>query len=456
MKNRGQRIVWSEGLFLTPHHFQQWDLYQESALADALAMTSSWPWGLHRLEIDSELLARGTFRLLGVSGLLPGGVRVEAPEVDPLPASVVFQDRFDMRAESIDVFLGLPMRRGGWANCLLPGESGDTAGEVRFLGRPITVSDENSGRNDRPVIRAEQNLRLLLSSDIRDSFDHLPVARIVRSSSGGYALHPEFVPPLVNAKASPVLDALVRGLLERLSARSSELGARFMEAGADARDVTPANLRAFLNFSVVNGAIPHLAHFRNAPRVHPETLHLFLAGLAGQLSTFNARKLHPRDLPDYDHENPGPVFAALQRHIVDLLELEVSQGYTVIPLTAAGEGRLEARIPRASFFEPGAALILTISSDDLPEGDIQSGGRRLIVASLDRIQQKINNRLPGLPLHPMTVPPPAIPRRRNTWYFQLEPRGSDWDAIRAALNLALDVPPELKRASIELLGLEGK
>ncbi|MDZ4803597.1 MAG: type VI secretion system baseplate subunit TssK [Candidatus Eisenbacteria bacterium] len=454
--SRFHRILWSEGQFLLPQHFQQWDLFQESENAGARRLTQVWPWGIHDLSLDSEMLARGTFRLLTLSAMLPGGARIEAPDIDPLPASISFKDTFDGRAESMDIFLGLPLRRNGWANCLLPGESGDAAGEVRYVARPVTVPDENSGKNDRPILRADQNLRLLQSSDQRDNFETLPLARIVRSSSGGYQLHADFVPPLLNIKASAVVTEMVRGLVERLSARSSELGARFTEAGSDARDVTNANLRAFMNFFVVNGAIPPLAHFRSAPLVHPETLHRFLAALAGQLATFNARRLHPRDLPDYDHFEPGPVMKTLERILLDLLELEVSQGYEVIPLVPAGEGRVNARIPRATFFEPGAALILTVGGESLGEADVSGGVRRLVVASQDKIQQKLNNRLPGLALHPLPVPPPAIPRRRNTWYFQLDSRGADWEAIRAALNLAIDIPTELQAAQIELLGLEAR
>jgi type VI secretion system protein ImpJ len=454
--SRFHRVLWSEGQFLLPQHFQQWDLFQESETAGARALTQPYPWGVADLEIDNEMLARGTFRVMRLSAILPSGARLEAPEVDPLPPSVPFKDAFEARADATDIFVGLPVRRNGWANCLLPGQAGDAAGEVRFVARPVTVPDENSGRNDRPILRADQNLRLLLGNDQRDNFETLPLARVIRSSAGGYALHAEFVPPLLSIKASPVVSELVRGLVERLSARSSELGARFTEAGADARDVTNANLRAFMNFFVVNGALPLLAHARNTPNTHPETLYRLLAGLAGQLSTFNARRLHPRDLPDYDHLEPGPVMKSLERSLLDLLELEVSQGYEVIPLIPAGEGRLTARIPRATFFEPGAALILTIGGDSIGESDVQGGVRRLVLASVDRIQQKINNRLPGLALHPLPVPPPAIPRRRNTWYFQLDSRGADFEAIRAAMNLAMDVPVELQPATLELLGLEGK
>ncbi len=243
--------------------------------------------------------------------------------------------------------------------------------------------------------------------------------------------------------------------------RSSGLASSFSEAGADGRDITPANLRAFLYFSVINGVIPHLAHFRANEATHPEQFYRTLAGLAGQLATFNAARLHPRDLPAYTHENAGPVFAALERTIVELLELKGSQGYQLLPLTAAGEGRFQARIEKDSLLQPTAAIFLSVSSEEIGEREIGENVARIIVASPDRIEQKLNLNLRGLPLQLITVPPPAIPRRRNTWYYQLDTRGGtseaqkDWEAIAASRALIIDIPKDIRAAQFELLGLEG-
>ena len=69
--------------------------------------------------------------------------------------------------------------------------------------------------------------------------------------------------------------------------------------------------------------------------------------------------------------------------------------------------------------------------------------------------------LRGLPLQLVAVPPPAIPRRRNTYYYQLDTRGSsseaqkDWEAIAASRGLSIEIPRDIRSAQFELLGLEG-
>lgn len=451
---RFHRIVWNEGLFLSPQHFQQSDLFHESEIVERTRVSSPFPWGIYSLDLDREELSRGVVKVLSARGLFPNGTAFRVPDVDPAPPSLPIKDRFDLRSDTIDVFLAIPIRRSGWPNCLAPGGEAEE-GETRYVARPVLVADENTGRNERSLYRAEQSLRLLLSSDNRDNYDCVPIARVARSSSGGYTPHAEFVPPVLSTQASPFLTGMVRSLLERLVARSSELGARFSEGGADARDITPANLRAFLQLSVVNGAIPVFAHMKALETLHPERLYTVLAELAGRLSTFNPAKVKPRDLPEYDHANLGPAFAALERTIVDLLELRHADAYVVVPLAPVGEGRFHAAFAKESLLEPNSTLILTASSEQMGEREILAVAQRVLISSVDRIQQKVNNRLPGLALHPLAVPPPAVPRRRGTTYFQLDARGPEWEAIRGAKNLAIDVPPEWRPLALELLGIEG-
>jgi type VI secretion system protein ImpJ len=458
---RYHRILWSEGLFLAPHHFQQSALFQEDQWAERVALNSRYPWGIRSLEIDQELLASGTFRVLSFRGLFPSGLSVRFPEIDPAPSQIDLKEAFDLKADHLDIYLGLPLRRSGWPNCRLSADDSQDRAEVRYSANAVTVEDENTGRGERTIQRAELNLKLLLGTEPRENFETLPIARVEKKAAGGYRVHDSHMPPMLALEGSPHLRELNREILERLVTLSSSLASGFTEAGVDGRDITPANLRAFLLFAMINGAIPLLAHYRETPATHPEQLYLTLAGLVGQLATLHAGRLHPRDVPAYRHGDPGPVFGQLKRMILELIEAKEGQGYHVIPLAQAGEGRFQARIDRDSLLSPTAALFLSISSEEIGENEIHAEAPRIIVASPDRIEQKRSLSLRGLPLQLVTVPPPAIPRRRNTCYYQLDTRGrtseaqKDWEAIVQGRGLAIDIPRDILNAQFELLGLEG-
>ena len=51
------KILWSEGLFLRPQHFQQQDRWVEQALKARVAALGPYWWGVSELEIDRDALA---------------------------------------------------------------------------------------------------------------------------------------------------------------------------------------------------------------------------------------------------------------------------------------------------------------------------------------------------------------------------------------------------------------
>ena len=103
------RVIWSEGLFLKPHHFQQQDRYLEHLVASARGVGVPHPWGLRLLSVDQDLLALGKLGLTSAAGLLPDGTPVDAPASDPLP------DPLALTADAAGqiLYLALPLRRPG-------------------------------------------------------------------------------------------------------------------------------------------------------------------------------------------------------------------------------------------------------------------------------------------------------------------------------------------------------
>ncbi len=57
--SENNRIVWSEGLFLRPQHFQQQERYLERYVEGRAGPLRAWSWGFSELEIERDLLAVG-------------------------------------------------------------------------------------------------------------------------------------------------------------------------------------------------------------------------------------------------------------------------------------------------------------------------------------------------------------------------------------------------------------
>ena len=191
--SRYRKIVWNEGMLLTPHHFQQWDNYYEELLSSRLASMMAYEWGVLDIQANTEAIANGNFDLIRCRAVMPDGLTVNIPESDPAPGPRPIQDHFDPDAERLDVYLVVPAKLAGAANFQRNGGSSDQV--VRYGQVASTVPDETTGDNEQQIAYATSNLRLLFADEIREGYSSLKVAEIVRTATGQLRLSENYIPP---------------------------------------------------------------------------------------------------------------------------------------------------------------------------------------------------------------------------------------------------------------------
>lgn len=60
-------------MFLSPHHFRQWDRFTHSSLQFRVEAISHFCWGITELEINREALLNWQFSIVSCRGVFPGG-----------------------------------------------------------------------------------------------------------------------------------------------------------------------------------------------------------------------------------------------------------------------------------------------------------------------------------------------------------------------------------------------
>src|SRR5512135_1714666 len=113
---RLEKVLWSEGLFLTPQHFQQWDRYYEEFVSYRLRSLTTFAWGAEEVEFSTEALPNGVVELLRCRAVLPDGIPVMIPDVDPPPPSRNFTADFPPSTDRLNVHLAIPAWRPASAN----------------------------------------------------------------------------------------------------------------------------------------------------------------------------------------------------------------------------------------------------------------------------------------------------------------------------------------------------
>src|SRR5687767_4555289 len=103
------KVIWSEGLFLRPQHFQQQDRYFERYVEGRCHALGPHSWGFTDVESERDLLAVGKRAVRRAAGVFPDGTPFRMPEDGPLPSpyNVAGDDR------DVVVQLAVPLRRPG-------------------------------------------------------------------------------------------------------------------------------------------------------------------------------------------------------------------------------------------------------------------------------------------------------------------------------------------------------
>src|SRR5215204_5427373 len=103
------KVIWSEGLFLQPQHFQQQDRYFERYVENRSHALVPHSWGFTEIEFERDFLKIGKIGLRRLAGVFPDGTPFRMPDDDPLPEPLEIGNGVrDQR-----LHLAVPLRRVG-------------------------------------------------------------------------------------------------------------------------------------------------------------------------------------------------------------------------------------------------------------------------------------------------------------------------------------------------------
>lgn len=442
------RVVWAEGMYLAPQHFQAQNRYFEEAVHFATASLWRDAYGLAACQLDADALRNGTVSLLHARGMFEDGLPFDIPECDPRPDPRNIVEQFLPATDSLTVALAIPRWALGQQNCNL--EPLPT-GNVRYLSTTEMVHDENTGLEPKPVQMGRKNIRLVVLPAKDESLLTLPIARVMRDQSGHFVYDPTFVPPCLRISASERLAGMLQRLVEILEEKSAvvtqeqQSGEKF-QTGMSARQVAQ-----FWFLHAINSSLTPLRHILMAKHRHPEELFREMSRLAGALCTFSLDS-NPRSLPSYDHKDPGPGFTALEDHILRHLEIIVPSQAIVIPLKATARYFYEGEVRDQRCLGP-SRWMLGIRSP-VGEADLIAKTLQLVkVCSAQFVPELVKRALPGLTLSHRQVPPAAIAAKVDSQYFVINRSGPCWEHIMKTRTVGVYVPGELPSPEIELIVL---
>src|SRR5579871_4762107 len=221
------RVVWSEGMYIGPHHFQAQSRYFEDSTQFVTASIRRDYYGFLGCEVDAEALRNGTLALVHARGIFPDGLLfkmdggktrdTQTTEVDPLPVPRNVAEIFPNDRDRATAYLSISPHKPSGVNCAL---NEATANGARYTAQTVKICDEVSGVDEKPLRLGRKNISLVLENELKPDAVSLPVARIQRSGAGRFIFDPSFVPPVLEISASARLMTLLERLLEYMDEKS--------------------------------------------------------------------------------------------------------------------------------------------------------------------------------------------------------------------------------------------
>lgn len=323
-------IHWHEGLFLQPHHLQQFQKQIHDRFGAERRLSMSYPYGvvLSKLSLDELEDHRVRFEQLHV--VMPSGAHFLFPDAAELP-SLDVKRVFTSQSEPFTLYLGVPLWLAERANSVEFRER-TVSQRVKILYQvdEAELADENTGQNKQPVQTRRLNGLLLFEDEDMSDLEFIPLLRVTRELvsdvSSGPRQDPHYVAPTLILKGSPILRELARDLTSQICATQEELANQLASTPLNLQSLQGPQFEQLWRLRVLSRFSARLPALVDLGMIPPFELYLELRDLLAELAS-----LHPErrdfEVLAYDHDDCYPCFQQLSQKIRGYLKASVKPSY---------------------------------------------------------------------------------------------------------------------------------
>ncbi|QLI81294.1 type VI secretion system baseplate subunit TssK [Chitinibacter fontanus] len=445
---RTKRILWGEGMFLRPQHFQQQAIFHDNQQAQIRQLFSRHAWGLQKLDIDLAALRGGQVRIDTLELLFRDGTLFQAPQAEPLPLSRNLNEIPQLGVSSVLYACLAQLQPYG----------GNTQSTEQAAARPTRYRNAHTGVADlftqaleADLTTLELDVRLMVEEENRDGYDSIPLGRIVKDATGQWAISNDFYPPATTISAISELQQSLRRLLDILLVKSQALAGAHRERAKNVMEYGTTDIASFWLLHTVNRNFARLNHLVKCEPLHPEELYRSLAEFCGELQTFSS-VYTLADIPPYRHEALHETLPVLDTQIRELLDTVISARYAVIPLNSPRPSFYIGHLESDRFLD-NVDFYLSIQSEQSAATVIETVPLKFKIGAPDDVEKILNSAMRGVSLSYAAQTPSAIPVRVGNHYFALEPRGDIFQRMLQSHSVCIYVPQSLSDLKLELIAV---
>lgn len=438
-----KKVVWQEGMFIAPQHFQQQDRYVQNYIRQKVETLAGYApfFGITALSINHDLLKIGKLSVTSCAGLFPDGTHFDLNHeitVD-IPEGTV---------ESV-VYLALPLSLQGNNDF-----SSDTETQSRYQTRGINVFDTSTTDNASVEVDiAQLNISLRLASSDSSGFTLIPVAKVLEcGDNGDVILDRAFIPACLHYGASQFLTERLKEI-HALSYNRAQTLLKRIEAGQGQKS-TQSLMQDYLWLQTLNTWLPWFDLTIINPKVQTHNIYTQLRRYEAQILALTPAV--PPSCPELNYaalyESFNPLFSSL-RNMLTLVQqdsvLEYHWDHSLFE-----KRRLLRTVVRDPASVTNRRFVLSVKSalNTSELNDLFPIAAKL--SSNTRIVEQVRNALSGIKMTPLPLAPSELKPMQGTAYFEIDTTDRSWlDMLETRDALALHVDARIPDLDVVLYAL---
>ncbi|NRD73743.1 type VI secretion system baseplate subunit TssK [Shewanella sp. VB17] len=431
------RVIWSEGLFIKPQHFQQQQRYFEYITDARLDSVHGHLYGVAQLEINPEYLGFGRIAIQAAKGVMQDGTVFNIPQEDVQPNALEVAD--GSLANQI-VYLALSLR----SDSITEVTEASVSGNSRYVTHRHEARDIHTKQGDFSTIEVSPvHMKLMFEKEDRSAYTSVAIAKILeKRPDGSVVLDPHFIPCHYNVVGIPILHRFIGEMAGMMRERAKNIAQRI---GSPSQGGV-ADVSDFMLLQALNRMQPALQHMSQLKSLHPEQLYLTLVSICGELFSFTDDSRLAPLFTAYDHDMPVTSFTLLMNMLRQSLSIVLEPKAVSLQLQKRKYGLMVAPVQDPDLIKE-ADFILAVRAK-LPLEELKKLFlQQTKISSVEKIRELISLQLPGVGLTPLPVAPRQLPYHAGYTYFQLDRSSKSWEMLNNSTGFAFHVAgdfPELE------------
>jgi type VI secretion system protein ImpJ len=424
MEKEYREILWTEGMFLSPHHLQFAGRNVDTKLRLATEHLVPFNWGFRHIEIDTSSLKNFLFAVRSCQIVMENGTQLSMPGNLDLD-SRSFKEDFAGSTEFLDVFVGIPAWRPDSPNTISDGEDMGLMLR-RYRVDETEVVDENLGEKSRPLQIKRFRGRIFWGTEDTTGYEKIQIARIKMLPSGKtIVLDPNYIPSVLDIRAWPPLLAICEDISNGLTMANYALVRDFADREIAELLGMPRGLEAAVKMLATNSYVASLGQMCKIPNLHPCLIYMELLRLTATLGVFKGKRTAPA-YPDYEHDDLGKCFLEIKEVIEGLLDRIGTSTFFQRSFQFRND-RFEVDLEED--WVSGTRLLYLGVSGEEDVSRLEQRMSRLKLCSQRDFSAVIQRRLGGVGIRRLRKVPATLPERTGAYYFQINMEGDFWRTI---------------------------